>query len=100
MVTTPLQLAKRAFVKVLLALAAQYSVSLQLTRDSPDAHLLPAFRRVVKKVHPDKGGREEGCFWFLLVCGGWAVQKGSTLFPVAGSTWGIWDTRSRVEAQI
>ena len=59
MAATPLQLAKRAFVKVLLELASQYCVSLQLTRDSPDAHLLPAFRRVVKKVHPDKGGREE-----------------------------------------
>ena len=54
-----LQLAKRLFVKLLLAFASQYAVVLDLNRDSPDAEVLRAFRRIAKKVHPDKGGRKE-----------------------------------------
>jgi len=50
------QLAKRAFVSLLLALAQQYRVRVTLTRDSADHAVEAAFRSVVKKVHPDKGG--------------------------------------------
>ena len=32
---------------------------MDLSRDSPDAEVLRAFRRIAKKVHPDKGGRKE-----------------------------------------
>ena len=46
----------RAFVKVMVALAALYSVPLNITRDSPDAEVKAALRRLVRKVHPDKGG--------------------------------------------
>ena len=51
--------AKRAFVTVLLALAAAYGVSVAVTRDSPDAALLRTYRRLLLRVHPDKGGTEE-----------------------------------------
>ena len=49
------QLAKRAFVKVLLALAATYGLELRLNRDSGDDAVSAAYRRVMKRVHPDKG---------------------------------------------
>ena len=59
MVLSAVQIAKRAFVKILIAIATQYQVSVNVSRDSPDKEILAAYRRVVKKVHPDKGGRKE-----------------------------------------
>ena len=50
-------LAKRALVSLLLALAQQHGVRVSVTRDSADTAVEAAFRAVVKKVHPDKGGR-------------------------------------------
>lgn len=50
------QAAKRSFVKVLLSIAALYSVRLTLTRDSPDEECIRAFKWVSLKAHPDKGG--------------------------------------------
>ena len=44
---TPAALAKRALVTVLLSLAAAYNVALQATRDSEDAAVRAAFRKVV-----------------------------------------------------
>ena len=54
--STRSQLAKRAFVKVLLALAAAYGLELHLYRDSGDDAVSAAYSRVMKRVHPDKGG--------------------------------------------
>ena len=51
-----LQRAKRAFVSVLLKLALDYGVAADVNRDSDDKVILQSYRRVVKKVHPDKGG--------------------------------------------
>ena len=59
MVLSAFQIAKRAFVKILLTFAAQYQVSLAVTRDSADKEVLAAYRRLVKRVHPDKGGKKE-----------------------------------------
>ena len=56
MAASLVQLAKRALVSVLLVLAEQYGVCLQISRDSSDGRVESAFRSVVKKVHPDKGG--------------------------------------------
>ena len=48
---------RRAFVCLLLALARKYQVKvLGLTRDSLAAVLEKAYRRVILKCHPDKGG--------------------------------------------
>ena len=47
---------KRAFVSVLLALAAGYGVALTVNRDSEDNDILKGYRRVILKAHPDKGG--------------------------------------------
>ena len=54
-----LQQAKRVFVKVLLSTALAYQLALTVKHDSEDATLLTAYRHVLKKVHPDKGGSKQ-----------------------------------------
>ena len=54
---SPQEVAKRAFVSLLLVLARSYSLAVDVRRESPDADLLRAFKRVSRVVHPDKGGR-------------------------------------------
>ena len=53
------QLKKRALVTLLLTLARLYSLDINLTRDSADEFVKKAFRKVILKAHPDKGGSEE-----------------------------------------
>ena len=52
------QLAQRAFIKVLLRIAAIYRFVCKVNRDSSEAELNTAFRKVAAKCHPDKGGNE------------------------------------------
>jgi hypothetical protein len=82
MVASGPQQAKRALVKVLLALAAIYTVRLQVSRDSGDTQVLKAYKRVALKVHPDKGGLLEHCQSLNTAKDAWdkARQKG----PKAG----------------
>ena len=47
---------KRQLVSLMLALAVTYHVNLSLSRDSRDYGVLAAFRKLMKKVHPDRGG--------------------------------------------
>ena len=62
MAVSPLQLAKRALVTLLLALARQYDIpAIPINRDSPDKVVLDAFKKVARKVHPDKGGSHNDC---------------------------------------
>ena len=56
MPTSAVQVAKRAFVRVLLRLAQLYGVAIAVTRDSSDRQLEAAFRKLAVRVHPDKGG--------------------------------------------
>ena len=56
MPTSNLLNSKRALVKLLRELTAIHGLNLPLTRDSPDADVTNAFKRVAAKVHPDKGG--------------------------------------------
>ena len=58
MVVNAAQVAKRAFVKVLLRLATAYRLFLGINRDSNDQALTSAYRKLARKVHPDKGGSE------------------------------------------
>ena len=51
--------AKRAFVSVLLKLAVEYGVAADVNRESDDKAISQAYRRVVRKVHPDKGGSKK-----------------------------------------
>ena len=46
MAASLLQLARRAFLNILLAFASQYSVTVSVNRDSSDKDVLSAFRRV------------------------------------------------------
>ena len=59
MACSVVQLARRALVKFLLALAAACSVAVSVTQQSSDAQVGVAYRRIVKVVHPDKGGKVE-----------------------------------------
>ena len=51
-------LAKRAFISVLLSLARAYHLIVDVNRDSSDPQIQKAYRRVLLKVRPDKGGRK------------------------------------------
>ena len=53
-----IQAAKRVLVSLLLTFARYYQVTLTISRDSGDTEVVKAFRKVVLKAHPDKGGRE------------------------------------------
>ena len=53
------QKAKRALVTLLLALARAYGVDTAVSRESADADLQKAFRKLSRHVHPDKGGNPE-----------------------------------------
>ena len=53
MVVNAAQVAKRAFVKVLLRLATAYRLFLGINRDSNDQALTSAYRKLARKVHPD-----------------------------------------------
>ena len=55
------QATKRALVKVLLVLAAFYTVNVTVSRESTDEEVLSAYKKVSLKAHPDKGGRLEHC---------------------------------------
>ena len=46
-------------VKLLLTIASVYTVIVNLRRDSPDADVERAFKKVFLKAHPDKGGSNE-----------------------------------------
>ena len=59
MVASAVQLAKRALVSLIKAMAVQYHVIVMLNRDSPDAEVRRAFKKVALKAHPDKGGSTE-----------------------------------------
>ena len=51
--------ATRAFVNVLLALARAYELVLNVNRDSPRECLVKAYKKLLLKAHPDKGGQKE-----------------------------------------
>ncbi len=59
MPVSPVQAAKRAFVCILLRLARQYKVTVAINRDAADKDVLAAYKRVILKAHPDKGGSKE-----------------------------------------
>ena len=45
----------------LASLASVYAVLLSVTRESNDADVLAGYKMLIRKVHPDKGGRKEDC---------------------------------------
>jgi len=71
-------------VLVLLALAKSYGHVLGITRDSPDEALMAAFRKVIKKARPDKGGRADDAQKLHTAKDTWQKVKSSRS---AGSRW-------------
>ena len=51
---SPKSVLERALVTLLLSLAWQSDVALQVSRDSPDEQVKKSFKKVVLKIHPDK----------------------------------------------
>ena len=84
--TSSLQAARRSFVKLLLALAAVYNLTLTINRDSTDEVLTQAFRKVAKKVHPDKGGDEKDSKNLHQARDAWKEARKQTKMP--GRPWG------------
>ena len=76
MVASAVQVAKRALVSLLLALAHQYGVCVKVTRESPDPLVEKAFRCIIKKVHPDKGGCVEHAQQLQRAREEWQTVKG------------------------
>ena len=65
MVVSAPQLAKRAFVKILIAFATQYHVALTLTRESADKNILAADRRAAP---PPQKNMQCGSSTHLNIC--------------------------------
>ena len=57
MAVSTVLLAKRALVKLSLQLAVAYNVVVSANRDADNAKVTVAFRKIVLKVPPDKGGK-------------------------------------------
>ena len=53
-----IQAAKRFLVNLLLTFARHYQVTLTISRESEDKDVVRAFKKMILKAHPDKGGRE------------------------------------------
>ena len=83
MPVSALQKAKRVFVHVLLSTAVAYHVALTVNRESADEELLTAYRQVVKKAHPDKGGSKENFQKLQAAKKAWAALQAKS--PKAGS---------------
>ena len=59
MACSSLAAATRALVSVLLALSRAYGLALTVNRESSSQEVLKAYKKVLLKAHPDKGGRKE-----------------------------------------
>ena len=46
-------------MRVLVSLATVYNIGLRISRESSDKDLAAAYKKIVLKAHPDKGGSEE-----------------------------------------
>ena len=53
MPTSGPQQARRAFIKLILVLAVSYTLEVGLHQSSLDSQVTAAFRKIVKRVHPD-----------------------------------------------
>ena len=56
MVASVVQVAKRAVLATMRAVALTFGVTLTCNRDSPDRVVVSNFRRLALRVHPDRPG--------------------------------------------
>ena len=74
-----IQAATRAFVVVLLSLARRYELFLVVNRESSVEQVIKAYRKVLLKAHPDKGGRTQDAQTLQAAKETWdKTRKGST----------------------
>ena len=72
-------IATRAFVALLLALSRRYELVLEVNRDSSPELLVKAYKKVLLKAHPDKGGSKEATQKLLNAKADWeSARKAST----------------------
>ncbi len=64
-------------MSLLLSLALLYGVSLDVNRDSGDHIVKASFRKLAKKVHPDKGGNAEDAKRLFNAKEAWEAAKSS-----------------------
>ena len=77
--------ATRAFVGVLLVLARSYKLLLEVNRESSEEQLVKAYRRLLLKTHPDKGGKAKDQTKLNLAKGAWDEARGrEKAAPVEG----------------
>jgi hypothetical protein len=82
----PTTFAKRALVSLLLALSRVYRLELNVSRDSPDTDVEKAFKKTVRRAHPDKGGSLEEAQQLNAARDKWVAakaQQGSVGRPAA-----------------
>ena len=71
------QRAKRALVTLLLALAEAYGLEVAVSRESADADIQKAFRKVARRVHPDKGGSAQDSQRLNAARDAWSAAQGA-----------------------
>ena len=85
---------KRALVKLLLAIAREFSIILSINRDSSDAQIKTAYKKVLVRVHPDKpGGSTERTKELTGLWGQWQDSQRVRGRPAAKAKAGRWKGR-------
>ena len=77
MVASAKQLAKRAFLTILLEVARLYGLQPNINRESGDGDLEKTWKKVILRAHPDKGG-DKGMFQKLSAARGKWHDVGSS----------------------
>ena len=80
---SPTSRLKRALVILLLHFAHIYTITVDVSRDSPDTDVKKAFRKVILKAHPDKvGGSVDAAKKLTVAYGsGWGRHLGKSTAP-------------------
>ena len=73
---SPTSRLKRALATLLLHFARAFTVTIAISRDSPDSDVQKAFRKVMLKAHPDKaGGCADAAKKLNAACSSWQDSK-------------------------
>ena len=81
MACSALTIAKRVLIKIVLSLGICYNLVVTVNRDSDDADIVRACRRLVLKVHPDKGGSPDDAKKLNAARDAWDKALGAKTAP-------------------
>ena len=79
MVASAVQVAKRALLATMRAVAVAFGMPMPCNRDSPDTDVVKTFRKLTLRAHPDKPGGGSGQLLQVFqesVSGGGAQERG------------------------